>query len=122
MHFDHLRLNLKREQMLEERYEEIDRHNRTLAEKACEQLWEVFTLGVRSGCFRVFQSVLNIVSGVLELGNAGVCAWPCVFPLQVAGIRTVLRLERENLNPKKIVNSSNKTSHTCSLSETAMRM
>lgn len=33
MKFDHLQLNLKREQMLEERYEEIDRHNRILLQK-----------------------------------------------------------------------------------------
>jgi E3 ubiquitin-protein ligase TRIP12 len=33
LQFDHLRLNLKREQMLEERYEEIDRHNRILLQK-----------------------------------------------------------------------------------------
>jgi len=33
LNFDHLRLNLKREQMLEERYEEIDRHNRILLQK-----------------------------------------------------------------------------------------
>jgi E3 ubiquitin-protein ligase TRIP12 len=33
MNYEHLRLNLKREQMLEERYEEIDRHNRILLQK-----------------------------------------------------------------------------------------